>query len=57
MEKLKTVYMTIGNGLFGFDTKIDIQKLENGFVFHGKYYQTVENIMPDLQKALENYFG
>lgn len=54
MSKLKRLYINIGKNLFQINDKLDIQQLDNGYVFSNSYFKTVKDMMPQLQKALKN---
>ena len=38
------------------ETEAHIEKLENGFVFEGKYYKTIDDMKDDLINSIKTYF-
>ena len=54
--RLKEVYIKIGRSFFEFDSKLHIQKIDNGYVFNRKYYENIDQLIPDLEESLKNYF-
>lgn len=55
-DYIKQAYIRIGRSVFEFNEKLNIQELDNGYVFKTKFYKTLEEIMPDLLESLKQHF-
>lgn len=57
MSKIKEIYIKIGRRFFELDENLTIQELDNGYIFGGKYYKTINELLVDFKKALEGHLG
>jgi hypothetical protein len=55
-KEIKRLYITIGKRFFEVDAKLDIQQLQNGFVFSDKFFKDIDELTPTLKEAIEEYF-
>lgn len=55
MDKLRKIYIKLGRQ-FHFLEDLHIQQLDNGFTLHNKFYRTLDELMVDLKKELEELF-
>ena len=55
-KKLRDIYIKIGRSIFDFDDRLHIQQVENGFIFLQKYYESIDEMLPEIKSALEKSF-
>lgn len=53
---LKELYISIGYRFFTTED-LHIKRIENGYLFNGKYYKNLKSARSDMYKAVERYFN
>lgn len=55
-KKLRDIYIKIGRSIFDCNDSLHVQQVENGFIFFQKYYESIDEMLPDIKSALEKSF-